>query len=437
MSHSPKVVNRKHRAPPANTSTSTSTASAASRSTSGSLPSHIEEIRSKVFVRSTHLEHANEAEDPDAFHSLQYDNSFTLDKFKAGLKIQIHEKSDEHLIFDLVGVGAPIANALRRILLSDVPTMAIEKVILFQNTSIIQDEVLAHRLGLIPIKADPKMFRTLEEDGGEPNEHNTTVFTLEVMCTNNPRAQPSAPPNLAYINSTVYSSQLQWVPQGTQAERFASDPIRPVHDDIVVAKLRPGQSIEAELHVIKGVGRDHAKWSPVATAYYRQMPDISFTGPVTGDEAKELAAICPMNVFDIEDIGNGNGPELVTARPRNCTMCRECVREPRHEKKVKLRRVRDHFICTLLIMIIARSNTSTHVFRLCYTSFLKGLRFWFDPESICCVLICISTIITTIALPFQSSCPLLQSRSSPLAPSSPRCCLRTRLLSSAIRLPLC
>lgn len=60
--------------------------------------------------------------------------------------------------FDLVGVDASIANAFRRILLAEVPTMAIETVFVFNNTSVIQDEVLAHRLGLIPIKADPERF---------------------------------------------------------------------------------------------------------------------------------------------------------------------------------------------------------------------------------------------------------------------------------------
>ena len=60
--------------------------------------------------------------------------------------------------FDLIGVDAAIANAFRRILLAEVPTMAIEDVYIWNNTSVIQDEVLAHRLGLIPIKADPAKF---------------------------------------------------------------------------------------------------------------------------------------------------------------------------------------------------------------------------------------------------------------------------------------
>jgi len=297
-------------------------------------------MRTRVFVKPTHLEHTHEAEDPDAFHAVGYDNSFSMEKFKRNLKIKIIELTHDTIVFDLIGVGAPIANALRRILLSDVPTMAIEKVILFQNTSIIQDEVLAHRLGLVPIYADPSKFEYLHENDDIPTEHNTTVFTLEVACTPGPNSALGE-----YKNGSVYSSQLQWIPQGSQAERFKDDPIRPVYDDIVIAKLRPGQSIEAELHVVKGIGRDHAKWSPVSTAFYRQMPDITFNEPFLGEEAKQLAELCPMGVFDIEDMGNG--PQAVVGDARSCTMCRECIRDPKHEKRINLRRVRDHFIFTI------------------------------------------------------------------------------------------
>jgi len=60
--------------------------------------------------------------------------------------------------FDLIGVEPSLANAFRRILLSEVPSIAIKEVHMYMNTSVIQDEVLAHRMGLIPLKANPKHF---------------------------------------------------------------------------------------------------------------------------------------------------------------------------------------------------------------------------------------------------------------------------------------
>lgn len=64
----------------------------------------------------------------------------------------------------MIGIHPFLANTFRRLILSDVPSMAIEKVYISNNTSIIQDEVLAHRLGLIPLKADPRLF-DYKEDG--------------------------------------------------------------------------------------------------------------------------------------------------------------------------------------------------------------------------------------------------------------------------------
>lgn len=65
--------------------------------------------------------------------------------------------------------------------------------------------------------------------------------------------------------------------------------LRPVHDDLVIAKLRPGQELNLRMVCVKGIGKDHAKFSPVATASYRLLPEITLTKPVTGDKADRLA----------------------------------------------------------------------------------------------------------------------------------------------------
>lgn len=117
----------------------------------------------------------------------------------------------------------PLANALRRIMIAEIPTMAIEKVEMWQNTSIIPDENLAHRMGLVPIFADPKLFENKLND--KPyDETNSLRFKLHVICTKkDPKMQ--TPLNIndveeeekIFNHSNVYSGDLEWIPIGDQA----------------------------------------------------------------------------------------------------------------------------------------------------------------------------------------------------------------------------
>ena len=259
-----------------------------------------------------------------------------IERMERNMEIKILSLDKEECVFDLIGVDASVANSLRRILLAEVPTIAIEDVFIESNTSIIQDEVLAHRLGLIPIGADPNSFEDFAAEDG-PTDLNTIVFKLEALCVEDP-AKTSDENTL-----TVYSGDFEWVPQGNQEEKFPEG-ISPVHDDIPLALLRPGQEIRLEAHCRKGIGKDHTKYSPSATASYRLLPKIDFEEPVEGDLAEELKQICPMNVFDIEELGSKGVTRAVAARPRDCTMCRECIRKEGWADRVQLKRVADHFI---------------------------------------------------------------------------------------------
>jgi len=116
-----------------------------------------------------------------------------------------------------------------------------------------------------------------------------------------------------FNHASVYTSDMKWKPIGKQEKTLKNTPIRPVYEDILLSKLRPGQEIEMELMCEKGTGKTHAKWSPVATAYYRLLPDITFTGEIAGDDARELKAKCPMGVFDVEEAG--------TAYVKNARAC--------------------------------------------------------------------------------------------------------------------
>ena len=71
--------------------------------------------------------------------------------------------ASEEIVFDITGYDVSFTNAIRRILLAEVPSMAIEKVELYNNTTVMHDEFLGHRLGLIPIKVDAKLFDFISE----------------------------------------------------------------------------------------------------------------------------------------------------------------------------------------------------------------------------------------------------------------------------------
>jgi len=146
-----------------------------------------------------------------------------------------------------------------------------------------------------------------------------------------------------YNNSNVYASHLKWVPLSEgQRRKFAGREPAPLYGDILIAKLRPGQEIEMELFCEKGIGKTHAKWSPVSTAYYRLTPDINFKKDILGDDAKELKKLCPVGVFDIEDIAGGK-KRAVVADARKCTTCRECIRPQKFNEVVDLGKLKDRF----------------------------------------------------------------------------------------------
>lgn len=230
----------------------------------------------------------------------------TLRYFIENCDIKIKQLDDEEIIFDITGIDAPLANALRRILIAEIPTMAIEKVNLYQNTSIIPDENLAHRMGLIPILADAAEFE-YRKPGEDATEKNSIVFKLHATCTKQD-LEAEVPLNCSWAeeerifnNANVMSGNMQLQLFSGQEQNEKSP--KPLLDDILVAKMRPGQEIEMVLICEKGLGKTHAKWSPVCTAFYRLLPDIRLTQPVLGADAEELKATCRMGVFDIEDLG--------------------------------------------------------------------------------------------------------------------------------------
>lgn len=272
------------------------------------------------------------------------EGSWDLAEFKRNLEINVHSLAPRDLNFDLVHVDTSVANAFRRIMLAEVPSVAPEHVYVFNNTLVIADEVLSHRLGLIPLNVDPALLEWVDKlvtDESRFTDKNTLVFTLNVTCSRNTHAPKDATdPKVLYKNAHVYAKDLKWEPQGTQASwpEFQKRPPAPCDPNILLCKLRPGQEIVLRVHCVKGIGADHAKFSPVCTASYRLLPSIKITEEIRGADAVKFQQCFPSGVVAIE------GGKAVVVDPRRDTVSREVLRHEEFQGKVELGRVRDHFV---------------------------------------------------------------------------------------------
>lgn len=309
---------------------------------------NVDEIRSRVILEEFGIKNVHTTNFPGNYPG--YDDAWSLKGFQQNFRTEVIQLNEDSMEFDMVGIDAAIANAFRRILLAEVPTMAIEKVFIYNNTSIVQDEVLAHRLGLIPIKVDPRLFeyRSSDEESAteDGSEIDTIQLQLKIKCSRNPRASKDASdPRELYLNHMVYSRDIKWMPIGNQADVFADTAIGPVHDDILIAQLRPGQELDIIMHCVKGIGKDHAKFSPVATASYRLLPEITLLEPVEGEQAERLQRCFSKGVIELEELNGIKVAKVGNSRLDTCS--REVLRHYDLKNLVKLGRVRDHFIFTV------------------------------------------------------------------------------------------
>lgn len=225
-------------------------------------------------------------------------------------EIKIEDLKNDSIEFRLLKADLSFANSLRRVIISEVPTMAIDMVEVVENTSPLFDEFVVHRLGLIPLKSE---------------DIDNYQFPLKCSCKEGcPKCQVKFEIKIKCDKDTI----------DVTAEDIKSSneecTVKPVKydDPIVITKLKKGQSINMTLTAKKGIGKTHAKWSPVCTCVMRQVPDVKFpvgSGEVfwdklTDEEKKSFCEACPSKVFKLVD------EKITIDKPdKKCTYCEECM----------------------------------------------------------------------------------------------------------------
>ncbi|PCN51133.1 DNA-directed RNA polymerase subunit D [Candidatus Geothermarchaeota archaeon ex4572_27] len=195
----------------------------------------------------------------------------------SGVSVELVRKTDKDLVLIFRGLPVYIANSIRRACIADVPVLAVDKVYVFENTSVMNDQMLAHRLGLVPLKTPLGKYRLKEEcDCGGECPKCTVYLQLKAEAGND------------YV--IVKAGDIK-----------SEDPeVYPLYPEIEIVKLAPGQKLELTLAARMGRGREHAKWSPVTVAVVRGEPVVNI------DEAKcdgcgACVEACPKKVLRVED----------------------------------------------------------------------------------------------------------------------------------------
>ncbi len=209
------------------------------------------------------------------------------------MQIEFASLDDSLARFTLSGASPAFANAFRRAMIGEVPTLAIEDVRIYNNTSALFDEMLAHRLGLIPIKTDLSSYTTQEKctcDGaGCPA--CTVTYTLSAE---GPR--------------TVSSNDL--IPADPKAV--------PVYDNVPIVKLTKGQTLVLEAKAVLNTGRVHSKWQPTLVCGYKNHPVVTISEGC--DACGMCVDECPRQVLAVR----GKKVEVVSNKLPDCSMCKLC-----------------------------------------------------------------------------------------------------------------
>lgn len=189
--------------------------------------------------------------------------------------LEVVSKTNERIVLRFNNVPRQYINAIRRISISEVPTLAIDDVVMMENSSVMHDEAIAHRLGLIPLRTDLKRY----------------VLPQDCDCNNSLGCSKC---RVLLVLDSEANDKTKVV---TSGELVSEDEVvRPVSRDVPIITLAPSQKLKFEAYARLGYGSNHAKWQPTTCSTVTDGKDqnqsiltVETTGALTAEETIDAA----------------------------------------------------------------------------------------------------------------------------------------------------
>ena len=203
--------------------------------------------------------------------------------------IKILERDNNHIVIEFNDIPRQYVNALRRLSINQVPTFAIDDVVILENSSVMHDEAIAHRLGLIPLRTD------LEK------------FVMPDVCDCKSTLGCSKCRVLLVLD-TESQDKTKVI---TSADLVSEDEVvKPVNNEIPIVSLAPGQKLKFEAYARLGTGKNHAKWQPTSVAVVKDSKKeedsilvIESNGSLTPEEiVLEAAKILGSKINEFDSV---------------------------------------------------------------------------------------------------------------------------------------
>ncbi|HEY5630556.1 MAG TPA: DNA-directed RNA polymerase subunit D [Nitrososphaeraceae archaeon] len=161
------------------------------------------------------------------------------------LSAEVLERTNDRVVIKFNNISREYVNAIRRLAISEVPTLAIDDVVILENSSVMHDEALAHRLGLVPLRTQLDRF-VMPEDCDCKSTLGCSKCRVLLMLD---------------------SEATEKTKIVTSGELLSEDElVQPVSKEIPIVALAPTQKVKFEAYARMGIGKSHAKWQPTSAA---------------------------------------------------------------------------------------------------------------------------------------------------------------------------